>query len=182
MSSEVALQKLSEIALKVYTDLENNEIPKITLPTRAKSNIRFDEKLNVWKYGKNRTSRSAKTLDGAYMLLRTMYVAEFIKTMIEQNKSSTLRELYYISEGWDLAKFNSQQESDNLAEDLETITGCLREALKPKPVFYKGKRLYTFTYPEGARGGVFSKTIIEIDDKTAVNIRCQVIRPQQIWK
>ena len=58
----------------------------------------------------------------------------------------------------------------------------LEEALKPKPVFYKGKRLYTFTYPEGARGGVFSKTIIEIDDKTAVNIRCQVIRPQQIWK
>ena len=43
MSSEVALQKLSEIALKVYTDLENNEIPMITLPPRAKSNKGFQK-------------------------------------------------------------------------------------------------------------------------------------------
>ncbi|HDO19832.1 MAG TPA: DNA topoisomerase IV subunit A [Thermoplasmatales archaeon] len=127
------LEKLDEIAMRVYSDLEKSEIPKITLPTRAKSNIRFDEKLNVWKYGKGVTSRSAKTLDGAYMLLRTMYMAEFIKSMIKMKKSSTLRELYYISEGWDLAKFNSQQESDHLAEDLETITGCLREDFRLRP-------------------------------------------------
>src|SRR4030042_1840896 len=55
---------------------------------------------------------------------------DFIKEMIKVNKSSTLREMYYISEGWDLAKFHTQDESNLLAEDLEVITGCMREDLK----------------------------------------------------
>ncbi len=128
-----AVKKLDFIATKIYLDLHNNDIPTVSLPTRAKSNIIFDERLGVWKYGKRRTLRTAKTLDGAYMLLRTMYVAEFIKNMINTNKSSTLREMYYISEGWNLAKFSSQQESDNIAEDLEVITGCLREDFRLRP-------------------------------------------------
>ena len=82
---------------------------------------------------KNTIQRSAKSLDGAYMLLRTMYMADFIKEMIDIKKSSTLREMYYISEGWDLAKFHSQSESNLLAEDLEVITHLLREDFKLRP-------------------------------------------------
>ena len=58
----------------------------------------------------------------------------------------------------------------------------LEESLKPKPTFYKGKRLYVFTYPQGAKGGVFARTFIDIDDKTVINLRCQIIKPQEIWK
>ena len=103
-------QKIDDIACKVYDDFIKTEIPSLELPTRTKTNIKFDEKLNVWKYGKNTTSRNAKSLDGAYMLLRTMYMADFIKEMIKVKKSSTLREMYYISEGWGLAKFHTQNE------------------------------------------------------------------------
>ena len=104
------IRKIDGIASKVYEDFEKHQIPNIEFPTRTKSNIDFDEKLNVWKYGKNRSERSAKSLKGAYMLLRTMYMVEFIKSMIKTQKSSTLREMYYISEGWDMAKFHSQNE------------------------------------------------------------------------
>jgi len=127
------ISKIDMIALKIYNDFLKTEVPSIDLPTRTKANIRFDEKLNVWKYGNNTTQRNAKSLDGAYMLLRTMYMADFIKEMIRVNKSSTLREMYYISEGWDLAKFHSQQESNLLAEDLEVITKCMREDFKLRP-------------------------------------------------
>ena len=130
--SEV-IKKIDSVALKVYNDLEKTEIPSIQLPTRSKSNIEFNEKYNVWKYGKNSILRSAKSLDGAYMLLRTMYMVDFIKDMINIKKSSTLREMYYISEGWDLAKFHSQNESNLLAEDLEVITNCMREDFKLRP-------------------------------------------------
>ena len=41
--------------------------------------------------------------------------------MIDAGKSSTLREMYYISEAWGYGKFSSQNESNNLAEDLEVI-------------------------------------------------------------
>lgn len=127
------IRKVDMIANKIYDDFKKAEIPSLDLPTRTKSNIKFDDNLNVWKYGKNTTERNAKSLDGAYMLLRTMYMTDFIKEMIKVKKSSTLREMYYISEGWDLAKFNSQNESNLLAEDLEVITGCMREDFKLRP-------------------------------------------------
>jgi DNA topoisomerase VI subunit A len=127
------ISKIDAIAAKIYDDFQKTEIPFVNLPTRTKSNIKFDENLNVWKYGKNTTERNAKSLDGAYMLLRTMYMADFIKEMIKIKKSSTLREMYYISEGWDMAKFHSQQESNLLAEDLEVITSCMREDFKLRP-------------------------------------------------
>ncbi len=131
--SDKAVQELSIIAGQIYESLEKGKIPKMTLPLRTKVNIKFDSRVAVWKYGKLTGARSAKKLKGALMLLRTMYVLDFIKDMIEQTKSSTLREMYYISEGWDLAKFGSQDESNLLAEDLEIVTHCLREDFKLRP-------------------------------------------------
>jgi len=128
-----AVKELKKIAEKIYDDLVKGKIPSIELPARTKSNIVFDDRYRVWKYGSQNITRSAVSLSGAYMLLRTMYVIDFIKDMIEQGKSSTLRELYYISEGWGEAKFNSQDESDKLAEDLEIITKKLREDFKLRP-------------------------------------------------
>ncbi len=129
----MALEELKKIAEKIYEDFLNSRIPSIKIPARTKSNIVFDERYRVWKYGEQKTTRSAVSLAGAYMLLRTIYTIDFIKEMIEKNKTSTLRELYYISEGWGEAKFNSQDESDKLAEDLEILTRKLREDFKLRP-------------------------------------------------
>ena len=155
------IKKIDLIASKVYSDLKASEIPHLKLPTRTKTNIQFDEKYNVWKYGGNTTERSAKSLDGAYMMLRTMYMVEFIKEMIKSNKSSTLREMYYISEGWDMAKFHSQPESDSLAEDLEVITSCMREDFKLRPEEDGARVIGNFTLEEMTR------------NKTKKKIHCQ---------
>ena len=128
-----ALKELRKIAEKIYDDLANARVPAIQLPSRTKSNIKFDDRYRVWKYGSQKITRAANTLAGAYMLLRTVYTLDFIRQMIEQRKTSTLRELYYISEGWGDAKFHSQDESDKLAEDLEILTNRLREDLKLRP-------------------------------------------------
>ena len=133
MSSQDALERLYKIAEEIYEDLAQGEIPKMKLAARNRSNIVFNNRYGVWKYGDAKITRSAKKLDGAYMLLRTLYVMEFIKEMIRDKKSSTLREMYYISEGWGWAKFHSQDESNKLAEDLEVITGFMREDFKLRP-------------------------------------------------
>lgn len=129
----MAMNKLYEIAESVYNQIEKGQIPRMILPLRTKRNIKFDRKHGVWKYGKETGARSAKRTRGALMLLRTMYMMEFIQEMIENGKSSTLREMYYISEGWGKAKFSSQDESNSLAEDLEIVTGFLREDFKLRP-------------------------------------------------
>ena len=128
-----ALSRVSKLASNFYDQLDHGEIPTMELPVRTKTNIEFDDKNRIWKYGKDLSSRSAKKLDSAYMLLRTVYMIDFIHEMINTSKSSTLREMYYISEGWDLAKFHEQQESDRLAEDLEIVTKCMREDFKLRP-------------------------------------------------
>ena len=109
--ADKAVQQLYAIAEEIYEELKEGQVPKMKIPLRTKANIKFDPKHAVWKYGKLTGVRSAKKMKGALMLLRTMYVLDFIREMIEQNKSSTLREMYYISEGWDLAKFHGQDES-----------------------------------------------------------------------
>ena len=155
------ISKIDLIASKIYDDLEKADIPYLQLPTRTKANIKFDDKFSVWKYGKNTTERSAKSLDGAYLLLRTMYLVDFIKTMIKTSKSSTLREMYYISEGWDLAKFHSQPESNSLAEDLEIITSCMREDFKLRPEEDGARVIGNLTIEEMTR------------NKTKKKIHCQ---------
>ena len=148
-----AMVQLNKIAESIYKDFERQEIPNLELAVRSKSNIQFEDELNVWKYGESLTERSAKKTDGAYMLLRTMYLAEFIKQMINEGKSSTLRETYYISEGWDLAKFSDQSESDKLAEDLEIITTSLREDFKLRPEESGASVLGNITLEEVTRDG-----------------------------
>jgi DNA topoisomerase VI subunit A len=150
---QAAIVQLEKIADSIFKDFEAHRIPNLELAVRSKSNIQFEDDLNVWKYGENVTERSAKKTDGAYMLLRTLYMAEFIKQMISESKSSTLREMYYISEGWDLAKFSEQNESNNLAEDLEIITSCLREDFKLRPEESGASVLGNITIEETTRTG-----------------------------
>ena len=128
-----AVRRLYAISESIYDQLEQGKIPKMVLPLRTKANIRFDKKSNVWKYGSQKGARSAKKVQGAMMLLRTSYMLELIRDMINNIRSSTLREAYYISEGWGKAKFHSQDESNMLAEDLEIVTQCLREDFKLRP-------------------------------------------------
>jgi DNA topoisomerase-6 subunit A len=148
-----AVEELTKIAGEVYDQLDAGRIPKMTIPLRTKNNIRFDPKSAVWKYGKATGARSAKKLRGAQMLLRTMYMLEFIEDMIKNSKSSTLREMYYISEGWEKAKFTAQDESNMLAEDLEIITACMREDFKLRPEEDGARVMGNITIQETDRKG-----------------------------
>jgi len=108
-------------------------IPSISLPTRTKQNIRYDDESEVWKYGGRESTRSAHTAKSALHLLKMAWVIWFLKKQIQEKRSSTLRELYYISEGWKRAKFSAQDESNFLIEDLEILTDMQREAFHLRP-------------------------------------------------
>ena len=129
----MTMERLMKIVDSVYTQLKDGEIPATDLPLRSKSNIEFDPRTNVWKYGDLMTNRNCKTVKGATMMLRMLHTIGFIDSMIKENRSSTLREMYYISEGWGYGKFTSQDESNLLAEDLEIISAFMREDFKLRP-------------------------------------------------
>ncbi len=93
-----ALQPTLALAEAIYEQLDHGEIPRMRLPLRTKQNLSFQMREGVWKLGRQMGTRSARKLDGALMLLRTFYLVDFINEMARDKKTSTLRELYYISE------------------------------------------------------------------------------------
>ncbi|MCI4363972.1 MAG: DNA topoisomerase IV subunit A [Thermoplasmata archaeon] len=128
-----ALRPTIDLAKQVYQQLLDGEIPRMRLPLRTKQNIAFQMREGVWRLGRAMGTRSARKQDGALMLLRTFCLVDFINEMAAENKTSTLRELYYISEGWKDGKFHSEDESNLLIEDLEVLCERLREDFRLHP-------------------------------------------------
>jgi len=127
-------RKLIGLAETFYDQFKNGQVPHVLMPSRTKKNLSYSDESEVWIYGDIESERSAKTVKGAHQLLRTVFVSDFVSAEhLTNNRSSTLRELYYISEGWGAAKFNAQSESDRLIEDLEIITGAQREFFHVRP-------------------------------------------------
>ena len=132
--SRRAEEKLLGLADALYNQFEQGIVPHISLPSRTEANIEFSSKDDVWIYGDQETTRSVKTVRGAKTLLKTVHLAELlIKEHLKNNRGSTLREIYYISENWDIAKFHEQAESDRLIEDLEIVTALHREDFHVRP-------------------------------------------------
>ena len=131
--NKLAIESLQKIAQSWYDQMKSGVIPSINLPTRTKHNIEFDDESEVWKYGEKESTRSAGSAKSAMHILKMAWVIWFLKKQIGENRSSTLRELYYISEGWKKAKFGAQDESNFLIEDLEILTDMQREAFHLRP-------------------------------------------------
>jgi DNA topoisomerase VI subunit A len=128
-----AVTQLTAIARNWYDQLKGGVIPSISLPTRTKRNIEFDDESEVWKYGDKESTRHAGSAKSALHILKMAWVIWFLNKQIGEDRSSTLRELYYISEGWKKAKFAAQDESNFLIEDLEILTDMQREAFHLRP-------------------------------------------------
>ncbi len=130
-----AREQLIDLAAQFYDQFELGEIPHMSVPTRTKANIEYDEDADVWVYGDRESRRTANTVSGARKLLKAVYTIEFLSDQLEQDRSSTLRELYYLSESWDNenAQFNDQDESNQLIEDLEIVSEVTREDFHMRP-------------------------------------------------
>jgi DNA topoisomerase VI subunit A len=152
-----ALKPTLSLADQIYHQLSDGEIPRMRLPLRTKQNLAFQARDGVWRLGKAMGTRSARKLDGALMLLRTFYLVDFINEMARDKKTSTLRELYYISEAWEDAKFHSEDESNLLIEDLEVMCERLREDFRLHPEENGASVIGDLTIKENNRKGVVKK-------------------------
>jgi len=51
-----------------------------------------------------------------------------------------------------------------------------------QPIFLQGKLVQNYTIPINAKGGIFSKTYILIDENRILNLRYQMIPPSDLWE
>ena len=135
LNEEEAREQLLDLAAQFYDQFADGSVPRMEIPTRTKSNIVFDEDEDVWVYGDRHSTRSANSVNGARKLLKATYTIEFLADQLAEDRSSTLRELYYLSESWEeeRAQFNDQDESNQLIEDLEIVSEVTREDFHMRP-------------------------------------------------
>ena len=130
---EKTATKLVGVADAVIAASKKKADPFVDIPTRALSNVAFNEKRQIIEMGKAKQRRSFFNLGQAKKFMQTVLVAAGCKELAEQIKTTSIRDLFYhckhTIEGTRENTFDEQTESDAIIEDLEVAVRSLREEL-----------------------------------------------------
>jgi DNA topoisomerase-6 subunit A len=129
---EITINKLKGLGQTIVEDVTQNKVPSLNVPSRGTSNIVYDENKRHYVLGERYGKRSLGNVKQIKKIGQMVYMANFCKQLVEREKTATLRELYYVSEGWDV-EFGTQDESNIVGEDLEVTLGMTREDLGLMP-------------------------------------------------
>jgi DNA topoisomerase-6 subunit A len=149
------LQLIEQIAKRVQRDIEQGSLPVLEFPVRSLSNVEYDADTGYFELGDVYKARtlSANTVRAFAQTLRLMAIA---RTMVAQDDFATKREAYYVSKNWGECRFDSQDESDAIMDDIEALAsshGLLREQLR--------------FYPESHGGAVAGELVVLETDSTS---------------
>lgn len=125
--------RIDTLAKGVVAAALTNTEPAFEVPTRAASNTKWDKKAGILRMGDASNTRQLFNLGQARKFMQTLIHGNGIMNLIEQNKTSSLRGMFYQGlhtiEGTKEKTFDDQTESDSVLEDLEVTLGSLREEL-----------------------------------------------------
>ncbi len=181
------LSILKNQGLTVYNDLNNGKFPQFLIPSRSVSNIVYDKKLRQYILGKAAALRSSRNMSQLRSFTQLAWLACFVNRLVNEGKSSTLRDIYYSSQAFEI-DFEDQPESDNIIVDLEAILARAREDFHVFPeerssVFgnltieytvpgYEGKRMNLSDHPDGYLIGpsLSSAELVDTDAELVIAI------------
>ncbi|MFQ5493879.1 MAG: DNA topoisomerase IV subunit A [Phycisphaerae bacterium] len=128
-----AAPKLESLARSVFDMATARKDPTVEIPTRALSNVAYNEKTRHIELGDNKQSRNFFNYGQAKRFMQTLLVASKCKELIDKGKTASIRQIYYMAKhtiaGTKEKTFDDQAESDPVIEDLEVAIDALREEL-----------------------------------------------------
>lgn len=149
---------------KIYETLDIGLFPEVIFPSRSVRNIVYDEALKQYILGSTSVRRSAQNIKHIRPFTQLIWLAYFVNKLVGESKTSTLRDVYYSSQAFDI-EFGDQNESDEIITDLEVVLQRAREDFKVYPeersaIFgdltieytvqgYEGRRLRLDSHPDG---------------------------------
>ncbi len=126
-------QKIFDLVSRIARNSLAGKEPKLDIPTRTKSNTIWNKKRGILEMGDGVAERPLFDLKTAKQFMQTMLHSSTIKDLIEAQKTSSLRGVFYKAKhtvaGTRENTFDTQDESDPILEDLEVALGALREEL-----------------------------------------------------
>ncbi|MCB9858405.1 MAG: DNA topoisomerase IV subunit A [Phycisphaerales bacterium] len=139
--SEKARKKINDetskrivgLATNVAATAKKRKDPEIVVPMRSLSNASYNKKKRIIEMGDKAINRNFFDLNRSKTFMQTVLIASGCKQLIDADKTSSIRGLYYLSKhsikGTNEKTFNDQKESDPIIEDLEVSLEVLREQL-----------------------------------------------------
>ena len=147
----VKIEKLAEGVLKTVSKGKN---PFLDIPVRSLANANWTEKTRLIQLGDQKQKRYFFNVSMARKFMQTFLVSEACKELIDSGKTTSIRDLYYVTKHsiGDTRQntFEDQDESDPIIEDLEVTVDALRE------------ELHLFADPKGSMVGPI--TIVDSGD------------------
>lgn len=137
----LAVEKLRGVGKHIFDVLSRGEEPVLEIPVRTLENTVFDEKTGIIKLGRQKSKRRLLDKNSVRSYAQSVYLAYLIAKAIEEGDYPTIRDLYYAAKhtiywrdpvtGKEMMQnsFETQDESDSIIQDLEVITGILREEM-----------------------------------------------------
>ena len=143
-------EHIRQTAQRVLRRIEGGRRPELHLPVRSLANVSYSATRGYLEIGRQRKTRSL-SVNTVRNFAQTLRMMALSKELIANNDFATKREAYYISKNWDACKFDEQNESDTVMDDVEalfSVDSVAREQLR--------------FYPE-EHGGSVSGPLIVID-------------------
>src|SRR5512139_510462 len=127
------IQKIERLADTVVRSVKGGTNPFVEIPIRSLANVKFNEKKRVVELGSQRQKRYFFNVSMAKKFMQTFLVSDACKELVESGKTTSIRDLYYITKhtigDTKQNTFEEQDESDPIIEDLEVALDALREEL-----------------------------------------------------
>jgi len=128
-----ALDKIIGLADMVVAQAAKKKDPALDIPLRTLSNANYNKSRRIIEMGDKAATRNFFDMGKAKNFMQTVLIASGCKQLIEQDKTSSIRGMYYLSKhsipGTNEKTFNDQGESDPIIEDIEVALETLREEL-----------------------------------------------------
>jgi DNA topoisomerase-6 subunit A len=129
----LTMGKLETMASRVLSQIDSSGQPFLTMKHRSLSNVAFNEKRGIIELGDKTLTREFFNINMAKKFMQSFLVANGVKTLIEEGKTISIRQMFYMSKhtikGTQENTFDDQSESDPIIEDLEVTVDALREEL-----------------------------------------------------
>ena len=156
---KITLDCIDKAAKGVLRVIEKGEKPSLRFPLRSLSNVRYDPAKGFFQLGRGRKLRTL-TVNTVKVFAQSLRMMALSKELIETEDFATKRDAYYQSKNWGEARFQAQEESDAVMDDIEalfSLDGVSREQLR--------------FYPEEHGGSVAGELqVIDIDPETGKKI------------
>lgn len=180
------LDALRQFGGGLYDQMEKGVFPNIEMPSRSTDNILYNSEVQQYVLGEKTVRRTTRNVRHIRPFSQLVWTAYFAKELTELRKSSTLRDVYYSAQAYDMP-FKDQKKSNQIIIDLETVLGFSREDFNIFPeersaVFgdltieytvpgYEGRQLNLASHPDGMMIGpalTYSELIETTSDKVIV--------------